>query len=44
VLPVKYPFLRPFRKLVDAAAGLTMYGHQMIVTAIKPVEAEQSQI
>jgi 2-polyprenyl-3-methyl-5-hydroxy-6-metoxy-1,4-benzoquinol methylase len=36
-LPVKYPFLRPFRKLIDAAAGVTMYGHQMIVTAIKAV-------
>jgi 2-polyprenyl-3-methyl-5-hydroxy-6-metoxy-1,4-benzoquinol methylase len=36
-LPVKHPLLRPFRKLVDAGAGLTMYGHQMIVTAIKAV-------
>jgi 2-polyprenyl-3-methyl-5-hydroxy-6-metoxy-1,4-benzoquinol methylase len=36
-LPVKHSFLRPFRKLIDAAAGVTMYGHQMIVTAIKTV-------
>jgi SAM-dependent methyltransferase len=39
-LPVKSPFLRPFRKLIDAAVGITMYGHQMIVTAIKPVNTD----
>lgn len=37
-LPARFPLLRPFRKLIDAAAGFTMYGHQMIVTAVKPVE------
>ncbi len=35
-LPVRFPFLIPFRKLIDATVGLTAYGHQMIVTAIKP--------
>ena len=39
-LPVKFSFLRPFRKLIDTGVGLTMYGHQMIVTAIKPVDTE----
>ncbi|MGO9568241.1 MAG: class I SAM-dependent methyltransferase [Desulfomonilaceae bacterium] len=39
-LTVKFSFLRPFRKLVDAGIGLTKYGHQMIVTAIKPMDAE----
>src|SRR5271157_5607798 len=39
-LPVKSSFLRPFRKLIDAAVGVTMYGHQMIVTAIKPMDTE----
>ncbi len=39
-LPVKCSFLRPFRKLIDAAVGVTMYGHQMIVTAIKPMDTE----
>ena len=39
-LPVKLSFLRPFRKLVDAGVGITMYGHQMIVTAIKPMDTE----
>lgn len=34
-LPVKYPFLRPFRKLIDETIRFTSYGHQMIVTAIK---------
>jgi 2-polyprenyl-3-methyl-5-hydroxy-6-metoxy-1,4-benzoquinol methylase len=36
-LPVRYPLLVPFRKLIDATVGLTKYGHQMIVTAVKPV-------
>jgi SAM-dependent methyltransferase len=40
-LPVKSSFLRPFRKLIDAAMSITMYGHQMIVTAIKPVDTER---
>jgi 2-polyprenyl-3-methyl-5-hydroxy-6-metoxy-1,4-benzoquinol methylase len=35
-LPVRYPLLVPFRKLIDATVGLTKYGHQMIVTAVKP--------
>jgi 2-polyprenyl-3-methyl-5-hydroxy-6-metoxy-1,4-benzoquinol methylase len=35
-LPVRFPFLIPFRKLIDATVGLTGYGHQMIVTAVKP--------
>jgi len=35
-LPVRYPLLIPFRKLIDATVGLTKYGHQMIVTAVKP--------
>ncbi len=35
-LPVRYPLLIPFRKLIDATVGLTGYGHQMIVTAVKP--------
>jgi 2-polyprenyl-3-methyl-5-hydroxy-6-metoxy-1,4-benzoquinol methylase len=35
-LPVKYLLLLPFRKLIDATVGLTKYGHQMIVTAVKP--------
>ena len=39
-LPAKFSFLRPFRKLIDAAVGFTMYGHQMIVTAIKPAAQE----
>ncbi len=39
-LPARFSFLRPFRKLMDAAAGFTMYGHQMIVTAIKPAAKE----
>ena len=39
-LPVKPSFSRPFRKLIDIAVGITMYGHQMIVTAIKPVDTE----
>jgi SAM-dependent methyltransferase len=36
-LPARFASLRPFRKLIDALIGVTMYGHQMIVTAIKPV-------
>lgn len=38
-LPPKFPFLflRPFRKLIDGAVALTVYGHQMIVTATKPL-------
>jgi SAM-dependent methyltransferase len=39
-LPVRFSLLRPFRKLIDVAVSMTMYGHQMIVTAIKPVNAE----
>jgi 2-polyprenyl-3-methyl-5-hydroxy-6-metoxy-1,4-benzoquinol methylase len=39
-LPVKPSFLRPFRKLIDVAVGITRYGHQMIVTAIKSVDTE----
>jgi SAM-dependent methyltransferase len=39
-LPVKSSLFRPFRKLIDAAVGATMYGHQMIVTAIKPTDTE----
>ena len=39
-LPAKFSFLRPFRKLIDTGVGLTMYGHQMIVTAIKPMDTE----
>lgn len=34
-LPVRFPLLIPFRKLIDATVGLTSYGHQMIVTAVK---------
>jgi len=36
-LPARYPLLLPFRKLIDATVGLTKYGHQMIVTAVKPL-------
>ncbi len=36
-LPVRFPLLIPFRKLIDATVGLTGYGHQMIVTAVKPL-------
>jgi 2-polyprenyl-3-methyl-5-hydroxy-6-metoxy-1,4-benzoquinol methylase len=35
-LPARYPLLLPLRKIVDEAIKLTIYGHQMIVTAIKP--------
>jgi SAM-dependent methyltransferase len=35
-LPARHPLLVPFRKLIDATVGLTRYGHQMIVTAVKP--------
>ncbi len=35
-LPAQYPLLIPLRKLIDATVGLTSYGHQMIVTAVKP--------
>lgn len=34
-LPVRYPVLRPLRKLIDETIQLTPYGHQMIVTATK---------
>lgn len=34
-LPVKYPLLKPFRKLIDETVRVTSYGHQMIVTAIR---------
>jgi 2-polyprenyl-3-methyl-5-hydroxy-6-metoxy-1,4-benzoquinol methylase len=36
-LPVRYPLLSPFRKLIDETIRLTPYGHQMIVTATKAV-------
>lgn len=39
-LPAKLSFFRPFRKLIDTGVGLTRYGHQMIVTAIKPIDTE----
>lgn len=35
-LPVTPALLRPFRKIIDEAIRLTPFGHQMIVTAIKP--------
>ncbi len=35
-LPVRFPLLIPLRKLIDVTVGLTAYGHQMIVTAVKP--------
>jgi len=35
-LPVRYPLLILFRKMIDATVGLTKYAHQMIVTAVKP--------
>ncbi len=35
-LPAGSPLLRPFRKLIDEAMRFTRYGHQMIVTAVKP--------
>jgi SAM-dependent methyltransferase len=35
-LPARFPLLLPLRKIVDEAIKLTVYGHQMIVTAIKP--------
>jgi hypothetical protein len=36
VLPVSVPYLRPFRKIIDELIRFTQYGHQMIVTAIRP--------
>lgn len=36
VLPLSAPLLRPFRKIIDEAIRFTRYGHQMIVTAVKP--------
>ncbi len=38
-LPARFPLLLPLRKLIDEAIKLTMYGHQMIVTAKKPDNA-----
>jgi len=35
-LPVPYPLLTPFRKVIDETIRFTRYGHQMIVTATKP--------
>jgi 2-polyprenyl-3-methyl-5-hydroxy-6-metoxy-1,4-benzoquinol methylase len=35
-LPAALPLLAPVRKIVDEAIRFTRYGHQMIVTAIKP--------
>ncbi len=35
-LPARFPLLHPLRKIIDETIKLTMYGHQMIVTAIKP--------
>jgi len=35
-LPDTSTFLKPFRKLIDELIRLTMYGHLMIVTAVKP--------
>jgi len=35
-LPSRFPILLPLRKLIDEAVRFTRYGHQMIVTAIKP--------
>ncbi len=34
-LSPKFPLMRPFRKLIDETIRFTLYGHQMIVTAIK---------
>ncbi|MCA1960399.1 MAG: class I SAM-dependent methyltransferase [Desulfomonile sp.] len=34
-LPVRSKLLLPFRKIVDETIRLTLYGHQMIVTAVK---------
>jgi 2-polyprenyl-3-methyl-5-hydroxy-6-metoxy-1,4-benzoquinol methylase len=33
--PAKAPWLKPFRKLIDIVVGITPFGHQMIVTAVK---------
>ena len=35
-LPPARPALRPVRKIIDGVIGLTKFGHQMIVTALKP--------
>jgi 2-polyprenyl-3-methyl-5-hydroxy-6-metoxy-1,4-benzoquinol methylase len=35
-LPAASALLRPLRKLIDEAIKITLYGHQMIVTAVKP--------
>jgi SAM-dependent methyltransferase len=35
-LPAAPALLRPLRKLIDEAIRFTLYGHQMIVTAVKP--------
>ena len=35
-LPPGSLLLRPFRKLIDEAMRFTLFGHQMIVTAVKP--------
>lgn len=35
-LPAAFPFLAPFRKLIDETIRFTRYGHQMIVTATRP--------
>lgn len=35
VLPCRYPFLRPLRKIIDELIRFTPYGHQMIVHAEK---------
>lgn len=34
-VPVTFHVLRPFRKLIDELIRFTLYGHQMIVTAVK---------
>jgi 2-polyprenyl-3-methyl-5-hydroxy-6-metoxy-1,4-benzoquinol methylase len=36
ILPPRVPLPAPLRKLIDEMIGLTRFGHQMIVTAVKP--------
>ncbi len=42
-LPARFPLLRPFRKIIDEAIRFTKFGHQMIVTAIRPENAADAR-
>jgi SAM-dependent methyltransferase len=41
-LPLSVPLLSPFRKIIDELMRFTKYGHQMIVTAVKPDRDERA--